>query len=112
PLPNRINIVVTSHDFFVPGGAVLGSLERAILFGKRKAVERVCLIGGERIYREGLAMADMVYATLVTAPKARADAFFPLEGLARFAKVPESEEPHLEHVPPFRYMTFKRSAAA
>lgn len=70
PLDRRDNIVVTRQsDFRVPGVHAAASLEEAIDLGQELAVSRgvdeVMIIGGEEIFRKGLAHAGRIYLTLV-----------------------------------------------
>jgi dihydrofolate reductase len=77
PLPNRTNIVVTSQkNFDAPGCRVVGSLEAAITLCKESKQEEIFLIGGSRIYQEGLSVANKLYLTEVKAV-IDGDVFFP-----------------------------------
>ncbi len=61
PLPGRLNIVVTSRaDLPAPTASSLaGALELA------GGVEEACVIGGERLFREALPIADRLFFTRV-----------------------------------------------
>ena len=77
-LPGRRNIVVTSTGREVAVGCErVGSLAEAIhAFPK---IGDTFLIGGVRIFEEGLALADRIYLTEVDAPCGLADVFFRLD---------------------------------
>lgn len=75
PLPNRLNIVI-SRNFQVENLNVLvcNSIESAL--AKCRHEEVVFVIGGAEIYRQTLAIADILYLTLVkTFPEG--DSYFP-----------------------------------
>jgi dihydrofolate reductase len=70
PLDGRDSIVVTRRpDFSAPGAHVAASVEDAIDRGRelaaRRGADEVVIIGGEDIFRVGLAYADRIYLTLV-----------------------------------------------
>jgi len=74
-LARRDNVVVTSDpDFQAPGVRVARSLSQALEL-TADAPEQV-LIGGERIYAEGLPLADRLYLTFVDV-EAEGDTHFP-----------------------------------
>lgn len=76
PLPNRHNIVLTRDESYVaPGASICGSLPEAL--EKSKEMEGdVFLIGGARVYAEGMEYADTLYLTEFFDHK-EADTFFP-----------------------------------
>lgn len=75
PLPNRNNIVVTSQK--IDGVTTCDSLRKAIMLAKLSYTCDIFLIGGQRIYEEGMQYADTMYLTHVDADIEGADAFFP-----------------------------------
>ncbi|TSC54663.1 MAG: hypothetical protein LiPW30_129 [Parcubacteria group bacterium LiPW_30] len=105
PLPNRHNIVVSKTLGMVSGIAVAHYFENAIAFAKTLNSEKIFFIGGGEIFRAALPIADMLYLTLVRDNEVKADAFFPTYEKS-FVQVPGSEESHLDHSPPFRYVDF------
>ena len=77
PLPGRENIVVSSTMKTAPDGVVLcASLQAAIEYCDAAGAERASIIGGARIYQEGLAVADRLYITELDA-NYEGDTFFP-----------------------------------
>ena len=77
PLPNRTNIVVTRRkNYSAPGAFVANSIEDAIRIGKEKGESECFIIGGADIYRQTLALSDVIYLTRIKT-KIEGDAFFP-----------------------------------
>ena len=72
-LPNRENIVVTSHTIEAVDVIAVSSLSAAY----SAAHGNQFVIGGERIFRESLPDVDLVYATEVRETFSQADVFFP-----------------------------------
>src|SRR5690625_1486360 len=63
-LPGRENIVVTrQHNFEVPGGTVVHSLQAALEHAVRNGASVVCVIGGAEIFELALPLADRIVAT-------------------------------------------------
>lgn len=95
PLPNRINIVISSAvDANFPGAFVFTSLDLALKFldEEDELIERVFVIGGQRLYIESLGheALDTVHLTRIF-PKSQAfdmqcDTFFPLHLLGNFTR--------------------------
>jgi dihydrofolate reductase len=73
PLPDRRNLVLTSHrDYDRPDIETFPALEAALA-----AADANCfVIGGEQVFREAVPAADRVYLTRVEA-ECEGDAFFP-----------------------------------
>lgn len=75
-LPNRINIVITSDNADnYPGCIVARSVDEAILLTKNN--EKVFIIGGGKIYRSTLHLANKLYLTRIHHKFEEADTFFP-----------------------------------
>lgn len=83
PLRGRFNIVLTSSMNFTaadPGNlAFAGSMEEAIDIARWKDDECCFLIGGTRVYEEGLPLCDSVLLTQVNMEIPEGEAFFPVE---------------------------------
>jgi len=74
PLADRENIVISSNpDYDAPGAIIVGSLEEAL---ETASCSTIAIIGGQRVYSEGLAYADTLHLTLIDAKKT-ADTYFP-----------------------------------
>ena len=77
PLPERTNIVVTRDtNLEIPGCIVVHSTVEAIEKAKEFDQEEIFIIGGAKIYKETLSMADRLYVTKVDI-NVEGDAFFP-----------------------------------
>ncbi len=75
PLKDRLNLVVTS-TLDLPGHAV-PDLDSAIAAARAAGYARIYGIGGERVFRDLLPVADRLLITEVDMAVAGADAFFP-----------------------------------
>lgn len=51
PLPNRVNIVITSKSMQIHGVEMFSSVEDGIEFAKRSGEEELFIIGGASIYK-------------------------------------------------------------
>lgn len=75
-LPNRRNIVLSSHtDVIFPGAEVFSSLEEALK--NCRTDEQVYIIGGASVYRQALPLADVLCLTEIDAEAPQADVYFP-----------------------------------
>lgn len=75
-LPNRRNLVLSRQaGLEYPGAEVYASLEEALRHCRPD--EKVYVIGGEKVYRLALPLADELCLTEVDAEASQADAFFP-----------------------------------
>ncbi len=117
PLPGRANIVITRNaDFVAEGASVVPSLDAAIALAGREAqaagVDEICVIGGGEIYRQSIALADILHVTEVQAT-VDGDTRFPDIDPGVFEKVFEEDLPQGEkdsHA--MHFVTFKRRATA
>lgn len=84
PLPNRVNIVVTSNPHLVDKSAIACvSLEHAIDIAKT-LLKPIFIIGGSRIYEDALALgATTVYLTRIN-QNYNCDTNFPIESMVGF----------------------------
>ncbi len=78
PLPNRLNIVMTSDKSFAPDGVtVVDSIEKAIEAAKKEySDEDIFVIGGEAVYKQMEPLCDCAYITKID-NEYDADRFFP-----------------------------------
>jgi dihydrofolate reductase len=104
PLPNRRSIVISDiPNECIPDVEVVDSIEKAVeIFDNNK---ENFIIGGGMIYRQFLPLANKLYLTVVH-KNYEADVFFPEIDYTEWA-ITEKEE-HLEHDPPFSYLTLVR----
>ena len=63
PLPNRINVVVTSNQLSIPGVHVCNSLDEAI-----NKFPDAWIIGGASIYKQCISFVDEIYRTIIDKP--------------------------------------------
>ncbi len=77
PLPGRDNTILSGDwDFEVVGATVVRNLEE-LRNNLRECKKRICVIGGESVYKQLLPYCDEVLITKVDARIDGADAFFP-----------------------------------
>lgn len=112
PLPDRLNIVVTSQaDWMHAGVTRVPSFAAAVACAEGAGYSLVFAIGGEGIFREALVDADRVELTEIFAD-VRGDVFFPKwerKDYDEIQRVP-GEESH--HTAGFRYdfVTYARGS--
>lgn len=82
PLPNRINVVITSNkDFVYPNVITLHDIKDVKKLFKNK---KIFIIGGEQIYNQFLKHCDNIYVTKIQA-SGNGNKFFPnLDNDSRF----------------------------
>jgi dihydrofolate reductase len=98
PLPNRTNIVISSHSS-------VSSLDAALTKAKfSPGSEEIFVIGGGSVYAQAIDRADRLYLTVVEAASPAADTFFP--DYSRFTKVLE-ESAHEENGIRYTYRTLE-----
>jgi dihydrofolate reductase len=106
PLPDRRNLVLSSKaGWQAPGAEVFGDLASAL-----DACDGDCfVIGGERTYREALAIAERVYATEVEG-EIDGDVFFPALADEEWRRVEQSERV-VENEHGFSFCVYEREHA-
>jgi dihydrofolate reductase len=76
PLPNRVNIVLSSNpDFKADGIVVRNSIADAIAYCKQWMMQEVFIIGGAKVYEQSMEIANKIYLTRVETEIADGDAF-------------------------------------
>ena len=73
-LPGRLNIVLTHSELLIDGVLIFDSLEKALEHTKDN--QEVMIIGGEKLFSEGMSKADRLYITRIH-HQFTADVFFP-----------------------------------
>ena len=77
PLPNRLNIVLSSNPLFAENGVeVAHTIEEALAFAKKSENEEVFIFGGGQVYKETFPYIDRLYLTVVESDE-EGDTFFP-----------------------------------
>jgi dihydrofolate reductase len=104
PLPNRRNLVLSSsQDWHAPGAEVFADLQSAVA-----ACDGDCfVIGGERTYREALALAERVYATEVEG-EIDGDVYFPALTDGEWRRVEQSDR-FVENDHGFSFCVYERA---
>jgi len=87
PLPNRVNVVLSSQGRVKGTDYTASSLEDAIDFARTFDKEEIFIIGGSRVYKEALDkdFVDTIISTqLISYEVQQADAFFPIIDETKF----------------------------
>lgn len=89
PLPGRVSLVV-SNDPKTSTESVFwfNSIFRAIKQAERKGETELFIIGGEKIFRSALSLADRIYLTEVKA-EVQGDVYFPVLSMKNWKTVGE-----------------------
>ena len=108
PLPGRENIVISRSGYTPPEGMdvhVFPTPEEAIDYALTRTTEEVFIIGGAQIYTQTLDKADIIHLTKVH-KAVEGDAFFPDLNMNDWEET--TREDHLDHDPPYSFLTLKR----
>ena len=77
PLAGRTNIVVTRNpDYQAEGIIAVGSLEEALVLCEKNGEAEAFIIGGEKIYEQGIRLSDKLYITRIF-EEFMGDTYFP-----------------------------------
>jgi|SRR5690606_25120356 len=110
PLPGRPNLVISRNpEYKAEGATVHPSLDAAVGACTNAAADKVCIIGGEQVFRHALGIADEIIATEIRA-QIDGDTFFPAldAGVWReIERLPQPEENSLN----FDFVTYRRIKA-
>ena len=79
PLPDRLNVVVSSNPTYNPGDGVIvkPSLQYAVDYVNSRYVPNAFIIGGGMIYRQCVDIVNTIYLTRVHTEIEGGDTFFP-----------------------------------
>lgn len=106
PLPGRPNLVVSRNkDFVAEGAQVFTSLDAALQ--ACEGVDRVCVIGGEQLFRLALPLAHEIVATEVHAD-IDGDTWFPPLDAAQWTEAQRQPQP-AENSLTFDFVTYRRT---
>lgn len=106
PLPGRPNLVVSRNkDFVAKGAQVFTSLDAALQ--ACEGVDRVCVIGGEQLFRLALPLAHEIVATEVHAD-IDGDTWFPPLDAAQWTEAQRQPQP-AENSLTFDFVTYRRT---
>ncbi len=106
-LPERRNIVIsTRKDLIAPGCLVVPSFEAAL--ANIFEAEIAFCIGGSRVYRDALPLAEKMYLTEIDA-EFDGDAFFPEFSKEEWKEVSrEHHEPDEKNLYPYEFVLYER----
>ena len=77
PLPNRVNIIVTTQaNYQAPDCVIKNTIEEALEYAEVQDEEEVFIIGGGQIYSQSLSHANKLYITEVN-ESFEGDTYFP-----------------------------------
>lgn len=107
-LPNRRNIVLTTHkDTTYPGAETYSSLSEAL--GSCSSDEEVFVIGGAEVYRQSIDRADELCLTEVQTAAPSADVYFPIVDKSVWHEKERVSHPADErHAYPYDFVTYIR----
>jgi dihydrofolate reductase len=92
-LPGRMSLVISSEPKAVTEQVVwFSSIFRAIKFAERAGETELFIIGGEKIFKSALSLADRIYLTDVKGD-VKGDTFFPQLSLKNWKLVSEQRFP-------------------
>ena len=77
PLPNRTNIIVSNTLNEVSGCYICNSLDQAVLLSKEHTNDEIILIGGAKIFEEGMKIINKLVISWVDADHLKGDVYFP-----------------------------------
>ena len=107
PLPNRVNVVLTTdRSYDVEGCIICHSKEEALAAVAEYDAEDVFIAGGAEIYRQFMDDCEEFYVTKIDG-EFEADTYFPDLDAAGFRVIWESE-PHQENGISYRFMRYGR----
>ena len=77
PLPNRVNIVLTTRKKYIAHGCiVVHSIDEAIQYAIDQGEDEAFIVGGGEIYKATLDITERIYLTIIEA-KIKGDTYFP-----------------------------------
>lgn len=104
-LPKRHNIVITRDALYsAPGCTVVDSIDKAIARAKELSSDDIMIVGGAEIYKQTLAIADMLFLTIIH-ENITGDAHYP-EWKNDFTLVESTD--HQENNHNFTFCTYRR----
>lgn len=107
-LPNRINIVITSDNSEkYPGCIVARSVEEAFLLSKEQ--EKIFIVGGGKIYKSTLHLANRLYLTRIHHKFEEVDTFFPVIDFENWELINvENHKSDEKHLYDYSFQTYRK----
>jgi dihydrofolate reductase len=108
PLPNRINIVLTSKDIELEGAQVVSSIEGLLnTLESYKNEKEIYILGGGSVYRQLMPYAESLYITHIF-DSFEADTFFPEINDEWEIESVTADKENLFHEHPHVFAVYKR----
>ena len=110
PLPDRINIVISSTKKFENGEVTaFDNMETAVEYSKQNFPDKVLyIIGGGKVYEECIKYADEIILTKYNKVYEDADSYFPVDIMDNFCETEVIMEGSYEGIE-FKTSVFKRN---
>jgi dihydrofolate reductase len=110
PLPNRVNIVLTSKQLEIKGCTMASSLSQALAMALETKPKEVFVIGGKEVFGKALEQShiDRIYLTRVHA-QVEGDVSLPTIDWSQWKEVSaERHEADDNHAYPFTFLVYER----
>ena len=106
-LPNRRNIVITKNKKFICANCeIFHSLQDALAV--LESYPEIMIIGGEKLYKEALPLADTLYLTLIHSEIA-GDTYFPYWDKKQWQEIKRQDFPATKEAPfSYSFVTYNR----
>lgn len=93
PLPGRMSLVISSEPRPAQENVLwFSSILRAIKHAERNGETELFIIGGEKVFKSALSLADRIYLTEVKG-EVKGDTYFPQLSLKNWKKISECQFP-------------------
>ncbi len=112
PLPNRVNIVLTSKHLEIKGCTIASSLSQALTMALETKPKEVFVIGGKEVFGKALEQShiDRIYLTRVHT-QVEGDVSLPTIDWSQWKEVSaEHHEADDKHACPFTFFVYERKA--
>jgi len=109
PLPNRVNIILTSNEHFSAEGCVIvKSLAEGLKIAQENDSKEIFIIGGAEVFRQLMPQIDRLYLTIIH-HQFTGDVFFPELNLAEWQEVMrEDHSPNEDNRYAYSFITLDR----
>ncbi|WP_370632041.1 dihydrofolate reductase [Pusillimonas sp. MFBS29] len=108
PLPGRPNLVISRNpEYRADGASVHPSLNAALAACANTNAEKICIIGGEQVFRHALDVADEIIATEIKSD-IEGDTYFPALDANTWQEIERLPQPE-ENGLAFDFVTYRRA---
>ena len=97
PLPNRTNIIVSSKLENMENCYICKSLDEAIMLGEKFTNDEIILIGGSKIFAEGMPIINKLVISWVSANQLKGDVYFPEFNINEWLEVSSENYDQSDH---------------